>query len=257
MKKIILIFFILAMSLSLSNGISYLKQFTFDTQDALKEWKEKIFIGRVLYEVKSEGNKGYVLARSNNASSGLFYALSYSPKKYPYISWSWMVNQFPSKTKSEVLTKKSWIERDDYALRMYIIFPAFIFTNTKCLEYVWVESLAQGAILTSPFYKNIKLVVLQSGNEKVGQWIMEERNIYEDYHRAFGRYPASNVGAIAIMTDSDNTQSSAQARYSDIKVGYERAIAPIPEIKKAGVEKPKPKGWKEYIKELFKREKTY
>ena len=151
-KSGIIILFILAIGISLSYGISYLKQFNFDTHDALKGWKEKIFTGRVLYEVKSEGNKGYVSAKSNNASSGLFYTLSYSPKKHPYISWSWMVNQFPSKTKPEALTRKSWIERDDYAVRFYVIFPAFIFTNTKCLEYVWAESLAKGAILTTPFY---------------------------------------------------------------------------------------------------------
>lgn len=254
MKRILVSFFILAVSIPLAYGISSLKQFTFEAQDALKEWKEKIFFGRVLYEVKAERGKGYVLAKSNKASSGLFYALSYSPKKYPYMSWSWKVTQFPSEMKLEDLTKKPWIERDDYAVRMYVIFPAFIFTNTKCLEYVWAESIAKDTILTSPFYRNIKLIVLESGNEKIGQWITEERNVYEDYRKAFGRYPSSVVGAIAIMTDSDNTQSSAEACYADIKVGYERAMVAIPEIKKAGKERPIPKGWRDYIKDLFKRE---
>ena len=257
MRKVYIVFFTVGISLTLVWSTSYsvgqLKQFPFDRQNALKEWKEKIFQGRVLYEVKAEGTKGYVFAKSDKASSGLFYPISYSLKKYPYISWIWRVKEFPLKTHAGASNKKSWIERDDYAVRMYVIFPAFIFTNTRCLEYIWSESLPKDTVLTSPFYKNIKLLVLESGSKDLGQWVSEERNVYEDYKKAFGRYPSSNVGAIAIMTDADNTQSSAEAGYSDIKIGYERPLLVIPEIKKAGAIKPKPQGLQEYIEHLFRK----
>jgi hypothetical protein len=48
-----------------------------------------------------------------------------------------------------------------------------------------------------------------------------ERNIYEDYKRAFGKNPGW-IGAIALMTDTDNTLSTAEALYTDIKVGYKK-----------------------------------
>jgi hypothetical protein len=51
--------------------------------------------------------------------------------------------------------------------------------------------------------------------------VYEERNIYEDYKKAFGRKPGA-VGAIALMTDTDNTLSVAEAFYKDIKVGYKK-----------------------------------
>lgn len=115
---------------------------------------------------------------------------------------------------------KGWIEKDGYAARVYVIFPSLNFRRTKSLEYVRDESLPEGTIMTSPYFKNIKLIVVQSGNKKIGQWIFEKRNIYEDYKKAFGKPPSSNVGAIALMTDTDNTLSTAEALYRNIKVGY-------------------------------------
>lgn len=262
-QKILVAFLAFAVSISILGqeaalGAGVLKWFPFDREDALREWKEKIFHGRVLYEVKPETPKGHLFAKSDKASSGLYYQISFSPKKYPYISWSWKIGRFPSKTQNaKDISKKSWIERDDYAVRVYVIFPAFIFTNTKCIEYIWSEDLPKGTVLTSPFYKNIKLIVLESGAEKLGEWVLEERNIADDYRLAFGRSPGGNVGALALMTDADNTQSSSEGYYTDIKVGY-----PQPILKPAKVEekekpkaKPKPKRgileFLEYIKHLF------
>ena len=233
-------------------GSSYIKWFAFERQDALSEWKEKVFQGRVLYEVRPDPQKGYLLARSNQASSGLFYKISFSPKKNPYISWSWKVSQFPAKAAEAKSSKRSWIERDDYAVRVYVIFPALIFTNTKCLEYVWAEDIPAGTVLTSPFFNNIKLIVLESGAKNLGQWVSEERNIFNDYKLAFKREPSVNAGAIALMTDADNTQSQAEGCYADIKVGYPKAILTYPQYKKAETPKPKEKKepWRAYLKHL-------
>lgn len=227
-----------------------LKRFNFDRKDALSEWREKIFHGRVSYTVEDDGDRRLV-AKSDKTSSGLFYPIKFNPNKYPYLSWRWKVRKFPSKNQViSDITKKSWIERDDYAVRVYVIFPTFIFTNTKCIEYIWAERLPKGAILTSPFFKNIKLIVLQSGNEKIDEWLTEERNIVEDYKAAFNRTPSVNVGAIALMTDSDNTQSSAEGCYSDIKVGYQRAVK-NEDVNNLGVEDTQ--GFFGYLKYLMRK----
>ena len=134
-------------------GLTELKRFSFNRENALKEWKEKIFHGRVLYTVTPRDPAGYLTGKSQKTSSGLFYLIKFSPKKYPYLSWRWKVDKFPSKGRENDRSRKSWIERDDYAVRFYVIFPAMIFTNTRCLEYVWSEDLPQGTILTSPFLK--------------------------------------------------------------------------------------------------------
>lgn len=195
------------------------KWFSFDKTDALTEWSEKIFKGRVLYSVKVDKANGYLTAYSKNSASGIFYEIKFDPKKKPLISWKWKVVKFPDKQEGPYI-KGGWIEKDDYATRLYVIFPSFLFTNIKCLEYVWDKNLPEGTILTSPYYKNIKIIVAETGEKKSENWVYEKRDIYKDFKKVFGREPG-RVGAIAIMTDTDNSISTAEAEYDELKVGYE------------------------------------
>ncbi|MDP2922641.1 MAG: DUF3047 domain-containing protein [Candidatus Omnitrophota bacterium] len=234
------------------------KFFKFNKKDALGEWQEKVFRNRVLYIVEPEIEGGRLLAKSKNACSGLLYKIRFNSKVYPLISWKWRVIQFPEKSsagnenppvKNRSIWDKllaifrpaspqqgvepsalssqdknvngGWLEKDDYAARIYVIFPSWIFTNIRSLEYVWDETKPEGTIIASPYFSNIKLIVVRSGRKNPQEWVFEERNIYEDYKRAFGKNPGW-VGAIAIMTDTDNTLSTAEALYTDIKVGYNK-----------------------------------
>jgi hypothetical protein len=59
------------------------------------------------------------------------------------------------------------------------------------------------------------MIVIESGSDKLNQWIAEKRDIAADYRKAFGEDPPA-ISGIAIMTDSDNTGESATAWYGDI-----------------------------------------
>ncbi|MBM4309212.1 MAG: DUF3047 domain-containing protein, partial [Deltaproteobacteria bacterium] len=50
---------------------------------------------------------------------------------------------------------------------------------------------------------------------KLNQWVNEERNLYEDFKKAFG-YEPPMISGVAIMTDTDNTGEFAIAYYGDI-----------------------------------------
>ena len=201
-------------------GYNLPKWFPFNSKNALREWREKIFKGRVFYVVEPKEEGGYLQAKSSGACSGLIYNVKFRPHKSPMISWKWKVKQFPKK-KAPGKVKGGWIERDDYAARVYVIFPSWNFLGIQTIEYIWSENLPEGKIMTSPYFKNIKLIVAESGKGQVEDWVFEERNICEDYKKAFGRRRCKRrVGAIALMTDSDNTLSTAEALYKDIKVGY-------------------------------------
>jgi len=212
---ILVIFIILAFTYYAYSGLLP-KLFQFNSENSLKEWQEKVFKGKVLYEVVPQEKGGYLLAESKQACSGIFYKINFNPKDNPMISWKWKVIEFPKKSQS---TGGGWLEKDDYAARVYVIFPALIFTNIRCIEYVWDENLPKGTVMTSPYYGNIKLIVAESGAKRSKGWFSVERNLLEDYKKAFGSRPGA-VGAMAIMTDADNSFSSAEAEYSDIKVGY-------------------------------------
>ena len=212
MKKIriipILIISFVILFMYFSYAFNLPKWFPFNEENALNDWQEKIIKNKVLYVVEPKYEGGYLSAKSDKACSGLIYKIKFNLKKLPMISWKWKVIKFPEKAKPAD-TKSSWVEKDDYAARVYIIFPSWYFMHMRCIEYLWDENLPEGTVMTSPYWHNIKLIVAESGRKKMGQWVFEERNIYEDYKKAFGRAPPAYVGAIALMTDTDNTLSTA------------------------------------------------
>ncbi len=225
MKKItsfsLLITFCLACFIFAAYAYDLPKWFPFNAHNSLQEWQEKVFKGKVLYDVRVKGGDGFLSAHSHQACSGLFYKLKFDVTKHPMISWHWKITKFPEK-RSQNTGDVGWLEKDDYAARVYVIFSSWNFMKTKSLEYIWDENLREETVMASPYLDNIKLIVVESGKTNVDQWVFEERNILEDYKKAFGKSPPRYVTAIALMTDADNTLSTAEAFYQDIKVGYKK-----------------------------------
>jgi hypothetical protein len=61
------------------------------------------------------------------------------------------------------------------------------------------------------------MIAVQSGPARAGEWLTERRDILADFRRAFGEEPP-RIGAIAIMTDTDNTGAAATAWYDDLRL---------------------------------------
>jgi hypothetical protein len=70
-------------------------------------------------------------------------------------------------------------------------------------------------MVPNPYTDRVIMIVVESGEAKLNQWVKEERNIYEDYKKAFKEEPPA-ISGIAIMTDTDNTGESVTAFYGDI-----------------------------------------
>lgn len=175
-------------------------------------WEVKEFKGRTYYAVVHDDDASHVLkAQSRDAASGLIFRKEYSLHDFPVLAWRWKVGNILDKGDE---TKK---EGDDYAARVYVIFPHWFFPRTKSINYIWANKLPKGRHVPNPFAGNAVMVAVESGRENVGRWMTERRNVYEDYRAIFGEEPP-RVGAIAVMTDTDNTGGSATAWYDDIRI---------------------------------------
>lgn len=174
-------------------------------------WERKFFSGETIYTVVSDG-PGHVLhARSQGAASGLFFKKEYRLADYPLLRWRWRVRGIiPGGNETQKRT-------DDFSARVYVVFPHWFFPKTRTISYVWANKLVQGSAIPSPYTGQAMIVAVESGAEKGGEWMTEERNVLEDYRRLFGSEPP-DVGAIAIMTDTDNTGASAEAWYDDLQI---------------------------------------
>lgn len=174
-------------------------------------WETKSFQGETSYQVVAEGNGKALHARSHGAASGLFFKKEYRLQDYPFLSWRWKVRgSIPGGDER----KKSG---DDFSARVYVVFPHWFFPKTKTISYVWGNRLAREESAPSAYTANAQLLAVESGTTQAGQWLAERRNVLEDYRRIFGEEPPV-VGAIAIMTDTDNTGASAEAWYDDLKI---------------------------------------
>ena len=174
----------------------------------LSGWTDKEFKGKTSYTLE----EGVLKAHSVKAASGLIKKLSVDTRKYPKLSWSWRIDH--SLKREDIKSKKG----DDFAARVYVVFPRTFFWRMRAINYVWAGKMPKGSEARSPYTANSVLVAVESGDEKAGTTVQEERNIYEDYKRIFGEEPPL-LGGVAIMTDTDDTQDEATAWFGDITLG--------------------------------------
>jgi Protein of unknown function (DUF3047) len=222
-------------------ALPYVKQFSDNEPgDALpsgwRPWTLSRFKKSTEYTLEDSDGRTTVKAKANASASGLVHALDIDPLQYPLLSWQWKVENL---IKSADNTTKQF---EDSPVRVVVSFAGdhdtlalhdrMFFDNVRLLTrqqlpyatlmYIWENRALRGSVLPNLHTTRIKMIVAESGREKVGQWQDITRNVVEDYQRAFGEAPG-RITAIAVMTDTDNTGENAQAWYGDIVF---RRIAP-------------------------------
>jgi hypothetical protein len=178
-------------------------------ESGLGGWSEKSFKGKTEYRIVDDAGHRVLQATSQNAASGLIFETQYDPLEYPVLSWRWKIENII--TKGDSRTRAG----DDYAARVYVVFPHWFFPMTKTLNYIWANQLPKDSSQISVYASNDMMIAVESGSELVGQGLSVQRNIVKDYRQAFGEDPPE-VGAIAIMTDTDGTGESVRAWYGNI-----------------------------------------
>ena len=183
------------------------------------------------YQLIEEDGQQVIQARTQNSASLLVTKLHRNTAKNLNINWRWKVSNIYQA--GDARSKSG----DDYPARIYVAFAfepesATFIEKLKykaanamtedtlpgsALNYIWANKLAVDQIVTNPYSEQTKMIVVQSGEALLGQWLDNSRNIAADYEAAFGRKPPPIV-AIGIMSDSDNTGDTAVAWFGDISI---------------------------------------
>jgi hypothetical protein len=199
------------------------------TTDGWKALSFKKIQKSTTYELVEDGGTVVVKATSEAAASGLTKEVRIDPSVFPIVQWRWKVENLLRRSD---VTRKSG---DDYPARLYITFeydPDKVSLGRKlkykagralfgdipiaALNYIWDTKTPVGTVIDNAYTDFAKMIVVESGAAKVGAWVEESRNIYQDYRQAFGEDPPA-INGIAIMTDTDNTKERAVAYYGDIR----------------------------------------
>jgi Protein of unknown function (DUF3047) len=160
--------------------------------------------------VGQEKDFHFVHLLSVNDAFGIKKEFSFDIRKYPYLTWRWKATLLP---KGGDIRRR---ETDDQAGQIYVLFPRFpAMINTRSMGYIWDALAPVGTAGTSTAYSKMKYVVLQSGPDKLGQWVWETRNVFEDYKKYFQEDPPE-VGGLLLYINTQHTQSSAEIYYGEI-----------------------------------------
>jgi hypothetical protein len=174
-------------------------------------WTLQEFTGQADVEVQRLDGRFTLRLRSTGSSFAVYRDVLVDLNELPVLAWTWKALRLPSGGDVRVAA------RDDQAAQVYVVFPRWPspLTNSDVIGYIWDTTAPLGARLTSPRAGNVKLVVVESGSENVGRWRSYERDVVKDYVALFGRKPP-RVGKIAVMIDSNDTRSGAEALFAGL-----------------------------------------
>lgn len=184
---------------------------------------------RTNYSLVGEDGSTVLRADADSSASAVVHKVRTPVAGHPMLHWRWKVNR--------VLASSNPTSRegDDYAARVYVMFDyplerlplrerlliraARAFHDpdvpAAALCYVWDSRLPPGTVLASPYTPRVRIIVVDSGARHAGEWRTVERDVADDFRRAFGEdLPA--ISAIAVATDTDNTREQVTAWYGDI-----------------------------------------
>jgi len=195
-------------SIGVHSNINRLAVGEFSQMD-LSGWDEKSFSGTTDYKIAGEQGQKHLQANANAAASALFKKIKVDLNETPYLNWSWRVDKSLNPINEQ--TKQG----DDYAARIYVIVKRGLTPwKTNALNYVW-SSNAQPPVSWPNAYTE-KAVMIPLRNQNDGDsWKIEKVNVKQDFKKHFG-LDIDRIDGVAIMTDTDNSQSQAIASYGDI-----------------------------------------
>ena len=175
------------------------------------DWKPRKDAGRDVYRVLEEKGLRFLRAASKRLGIQAAKQVEWDLGAYPMLAWSWRPREFP----------RGADERDastnDSALAVYLLVPYSRITGPKAVKYIWSEKVPVGTHLTSN-YGLTQVLVLRSGDPGKDEWVEERVNALADYKKYFGESDTPTPAGVAVLTDSDDTKSSAQGDYANFRV---------------------------------------
>lgn len=206
----------------------------------ISEWQHLPFPGKppTLFNYALEDGRHAVAAIATSSASMLRRTVRIEPAELGNIVFSWKVPQLISG--ADMATR----EADDSPVRVVLVFEGdrsrfasrdamlseLMRTLTgeempyATLMYVWSKGREPGTLIPNPRTGRVRALVVESGPVKLNRWLDYQRNVRADFERAFGERPGALVG-IGIMSDTDNTRSTARAWYGPLRMDLTQARA--------------------------------
>jgi Protein of unknown function (DUF3047) len=174
-------------------------------------WRAVKEEGEPVYSVRADGGTRFLRASSKGLGIQAAKEREWDLAEYPVLRWKWRPRIFPEGANEQT-------GKNDSALAIYAVFP---YTRmgvklVKSVKYIWSEKVPAGTHLESSGGRTQAQVLRTGVPADRDAWVEERANVAEDYRRFFKEDPRKPAG-IAVLTDSDDTQSHAEGDYADFR----------------------------------------
>jgi Protein of unknown function (DUF3047) len=174
-------------------------------------WEVRKDEGKEVYRVREDSGRRFLTAVSRGLG---LQAGRETPEwnltTHPVLAWSWRPREFPRGSDERAAST------NDSALAVYMAVPHSKIRGPKAVKYVWSEKVPVGTPLSS----NTGLTqvrVLRSGRPPGDGWVEERVNARDDWKAAFKESETPRPGGIAVLTDADDTRSTAAGDYANFR----------------------------------------
>jgi hypothetical protein len=176
------------------------------------DWKVRKDAGKDAYRIAEEPGLRFLRAVVKGLGIQAAKQYEWDLGAYPMLTWSWRPLEFPQG--SDERSSKT----NDSALAVYMLVPYSNIRGPKAVKYIWSEKVPVGTRLDSNMGLTQVRVLRSGAPEKKGEWVEERVNVLEDYQKYFDAKETPKPAGIAVLTDSDDTNSSAQGDYANFRV---------------------------------------
>ncbi len=130
---------------------------------------------------------------------------------HPRLAWDWRAIKLPKNARED--EKKL----NDTGAGLYVIFKfeGFIIKRPKAIKYAYSATLPVGTVVS---YGKLKVIVVSSGADEIGDWQHIDRDVVADYQMVFGDNPPMRPLSLRLWGDSDNTDTLAEADFDNIRM---------------------------------------
>lgn len=183
------------------------------------------------YSVAREEGRAVLRAVADRSASLYVAPLKPAQRTPMTINWEWMTDALvPGADNRDKNT-------EDAPLRVLVAFDGDVATLPEAerkrfsraknlarrdipyavLMYIWADNVPVGTVIPSAHTSQVKMMVVASGQDGLGQWHSVQRNVADDYKKAYGTEPGPVLG-VAAMTDTDNTGTQAVGNYAAMRI---------------------------------------
>lgn len=174
-------------------------------------WKPRKDSGKDAYKVAEEPGLRFLHAAVRGLGVQAAKQHEWDLGAYPVLAWSWRPVEFP------MGGDERESKTNDSALAVYMLVPYSNVRGPKAVKYIWSEKVPIGTHLSSNMGLTQVRVLRSGAPAKKGDWVEERVNVRDDYKKYFEVTETPKPAGIAVLTDSDDTGSSAQGDYATFR----------------------------------------